>query len=128
MANLKLEIKRAPTPDCPMDQRGPDILQLYLDGDEVPFAGSMARAQKRLGMNAELQLTLDPLVERSETQFIPAYSIGIIYAALDRYEEAIAKFQESHEKNEPMIVLMNHDELLEPIFDDPRIQWAIRVR
>lgn len=75
-----------------------EILEMYTERDDVPFSGSMARAQKRLGMNEALQSALDSLIARSKTEFIPACSIGILYAALDRYEEAIAMFQESYAK------------------------------
>lgn len=103
-------------------EKAREILEPYLGRDEVPYTGSMTHVQKRLGMDEKLQSTLDSMLERSKTEFIPSYSIGIVYAALERYEDAIAMFQESYEKNEPMIVLYNRHDLLEPIFDDARIQ------
>jgi serine/threonine protein kinase/tetratricopeptide (TPR) repeat protein len=99
-----------------------EILERYMDRKEVHFTGSMAWAQKQLGMNDKLEANLEWLLEQRTTRFIPAYSVGILYAALERYEEAIAMFQESHDNNEPIIVILNRDELIEPIWNDPRME------
>jgi DNA-binding winged helix-turn-helix (wHTH) protein/TolB-like protein/tetratricopeptide (TPR) repeat protein len=93
---------------------GPDIL------------GLLGYAQALSGDKSAAQTTIGNLVALSQRQYIPAFSIALIYTALGERNRAFKWLERSYQDHSGLMVYLKVDPLLAPIRSDPRFARLLR--
>ncbi len=82
-----------------------------------------------LGRTAEARKLLDTLVRRSETRYVPAYAIALIYAGLGDKEHVFEWLEKSYQDRSTSMAYLKVDPILKDYRSDPRfIALAKRIR
>ncbi len=85
-------------------------LHLAFLGHAYVMAGDEEKAQK----------ILEELEEKSERAYVPAYSLGMLYAAMGRKQVAFASLKNAAEDRNEWIIWLKVSSALDPLRSDPR--------
>jgi Flp pilus assembly protein TadD len=99
-----------------------------LSGD-TPFAiAALACVLARSGSAHQAEHLLSRLQATSATEYVPPYSLAIVYCGLDRREEALTHLEQSAEERSPSIALwLQREPLLHPLRREPRFQRLLQT-
>ena len=82
-----------------------------------------------LGKTADARKVLDTLVRRSETRYVPAYAIALIYTGLGDKEHVFEWLEKSYQDRSTSMAYLKVDPILKDYRSDPRfIALANRIR
>jgi len=89
-------------------------------------SGYLGFAYAAAGKKAEAQKLLDELKEQSKKQYVPAYSIAIIYAGLNDKDQAFEWLNKAYADRSFYIALLNFESTLDNLRPDPRFKELLR--
>ena len=89
-------------------------------------SGYLGFAYAEAGKKAEAQRVLDELKELSKKQYVPAYSIAIIYAGLNDKDQAFEWLNKAYADRSFYIALLNFEPTLDNLRPDPRFKELLR--
>jgi hypothetical protein len=69
---------------------------------------------------------LDELKESSKRQYVPSYSIAIIYAGLNDKDKAFEWLNKAYDERSHFIALLKVDSVLDNLRPDPRFADLVR--
>ncbi len=91
-----------------------------LAGHDPYLDGLLGYAQARSGNTAAARKLIEELTLRSHTQYVPAFSIALVYTGLGDRVDAIEWLEKSYQDRSTFMVYIKTDPLLDPIRSDPR--------
>jgi len=91
-----------------------------LAGYDPYLEGLLGYAQARSGNAAAARKILEELTSRSGTQYVPAFSIALVYIGLGDREHAFEWLEKSYQDHSTFMVYAKTDPLLDPLRSDPR--------
>ena len=98
-----------------------------LESQSLTSIGYIGGFYAELGRADEARKILELLLERKETEYVPAMAIALIYIGLEEYSSAVPWFEAAHEERDLSLVWYRDESAYpEAIRDDPRIQAIIR--
>ena len=102
-------------------------LQDFEKGNRLAGAGGqylpeIAYAQAVAGNRPEAQRILEELTQKSETTYVPAYSLACILAGLGVRDQAFEYLDKAYEEKSTGMILLKVDPRLDPLRDDPRFE------
>jgi tetratricopeptide (TPR) repeat protein len=112
--------------------RGTDAISSLRKATEfsggTPLAiASLGHALARHGSRAEATILLENLVRRSATEYVPAYSFGLIACGLERKDEAIGYLEEAYRERSPAAAMwMQGEPRLDPLRKEDRFQALLQ--
>src|SRR6201988_108908 len=89
-------------------------------------SGYLGFAYAAAGKKADAQKVLDDLKEQSKRQYVPAYSIAIIYAGLNDKDQAFEWLNKAFDDRSFYIALLNFESTLDNLRPDPRFKELLR--
>jgi len=89
-------------------------------------SGYLGFAYAAAGKKAEAQRILDEMKELSQKQYVPAYSIAIIYAGLDEKDQAFEWLNKAFADRSFYIALLNFEQTLDNLRPDPRFKELLK--
>jgi len=89
-------------------------------------SGYLGFAYAEAGKKTEAQRVLDELKELSKKQYVPAYSIAIIYAGLNDKDQAFEWLNKAYADRSFYIALLNSEPTLDNLRPDPRFKELLR--
>jgi len=89
-------------------------------------SGYLGFAYAAAGKKAEAQRILDEMKELSQKQYVPAYSIAIIYAGLDEKDQAFGWLNKAFADRSFYIALLNFEQTLDNLRPDPRFKELLK--
>jgi TolB-like protein/Flp pilus assembly protein TadD len=89
-------------------------------------SGYLGFAYAEAGKKAEAQRVLDELKELSKKQYVPAYSIAIIYAGLNDKDQAFEWLNKAYADRSFYITLLNFEPTLDNLRPDPRFKELLK--
>jgi len=89
-------------------------------------SGYLGFAYAAADKKAEAQKILDELKEQSKKQYVPAYSIAIIYAGLNDKDQAFEWLNKAYADRSFYIALLNFESTLDYLRPDPRFKELLR--
>jgi len=89
-------------------------------------SGYLGFAYAEAGKKTEAQRVLDELKELSKKQYVPAYSIAIIYAGLNDKDQAFEWLNKAYADRSFYIALLNSEPTLDNLRSDPRFKELLR--
>jgi len=78
------------------------------------------------GKKADAQRLLDELKEQSKKQYVPAYSIAIVYAGLNDKDQAFEWLNKAYDDRSFYIALLNFESTLDNVRPDPRFKELLK--
>jgi serine/threonine-protein kinase len=93
-----------------------------LGGSGAWTVANLAAAHAQLGDVDEAERLLAELVRRSETEWISTMSVGVVHAALGRYDEAIACVERSFEERDCWVVALAVEPAFGVLRGNPRFE------
>ena len=78
------------------------------------------------GKKADAQRLLDELKEQSKKQYVPAYSIAIVYAGLNDKDQAFEWLNKAYDDRSFYIALLNFESTLDNLRPDPRFKELLK--
>jgi len=91
-----------------------------LAGHDPYLDGLLGYAQARSGNTVAARKLIEELTLRSHTQYVPAFSIALVYTGLGDRVDAIEWLEKSYQDRSTFMVYIKIDPLLDPIRSDPR--------
>ena len=89
-------------------------------------SGYLGFAYAEAGKKAEAQRVLDELKELSKKQYVPAYSIAIIYAGLNDKDQAFEWLNKAYSDRSFYIALLNFESTLDDLRRDSRFKDLLK--
>ena len=89
-------------------------------------SGYLGFAYAEAGKKAEAQRVLDELKELSKKQYVPAYSIAIIYAGLNDKDQAFEWLNKAYGDRSFYIALLKFESTLDNLRPDPRFKELLK--
>lgn len=89
-------------------------------------SGYLGFAYAAADKKAEVQRVLDEMKELSKKQYVPAYSIAIIYAGLNDKDQAFEWLNKAYADRSFYIALLNFESTLDNLRPDPRFKELLR--
>ena len=89
-------------------------------------SGYLGFAYAAADEKAEAQRVLDEMKELSKKQYVPAYSIAIIYAGLNDKDQAFEWLNKAYADRSFYIALLNFESTLDNLRPDPRFKELLR--
>jgi len=89
-------------------------------------SGYLGFAYATAGKKAEAQRVMDELKESSKHQYVPAYSVAIIYAGLNDKDQAFEWLNKAYADRSFYIALLNFEQTLDNLRPDPRFKELLR--
>jgi len=89
-------------------------------------SGYLGFAYAAAGKKADAQRILDEMKELSEKQYVPAYSIAIIYGGLDEKDQAFEWLNKAFADRSFYIALLNFEQTLDNLRPDPRFKELLK--
>jgi eukaryotic-like serine/threonine-protein kinase len=87
---------------------------------------SVGRGYALTGRKTEAHKILRELQDRAKREFVPAYTIAMIYTGLGLKEEAIQQIQKSYEEGSFYMIHLKVEPLLDSLRSDPRFNEVVR--
>jgi TolB-like protein/Tfp pilus assembly protein PilF len=97
-----------------------------LDSGTLIYVAAVGYAYARAGREAEARATLARLVEAAPTQYVSAYEVAVIHAALGDTEEAFRWLDRAYAEQAAFIGYMRVDPRLDPLRADPRFTGLLQ--
>ena len=94
--------------------------------DNPSVSGYLGFAYAAADEKAEAQRVLDEMKELSKKQYVPAYSIAIIYAGLNDKDQAFEWLNKAYADRSFYIALLNFESTLDNLRPDPRFKELLR--
>lgn len=109
-----------------------EAVQLTGGGDQYGdqyYESAVGYTYAILGKNADARKVLDNLLRRSETRYVPAYAIALIYAGLGDREHVFEWLEKSYQDRSTSMAYLKVDPILKDYRSDPRfIALSKRIR
>jgi tetratricopeptide (TPR) repeat protein len=99
---------------------------LALSGRSPRFLAALGRSHAISGKRSEAARVLNELKELKSRQFVPSYSIALIYAGLGDRDRTLEWLRKACEEHPGDIVFLNVDPALDSLHSDPRFQDLVR--
>jgi len=101
-------------------------LTVKLSPGNLSYLTNLARLYAWAGKETEARQTLAQVRELSKSQFIGAWTIGLIYVALGDKDEAFAWMDRAYEEREGWLLTLRVNPWLDPLRSDPRFDELVR--
>ena len=103
---------------------GPYMERIRRNFDITPpsVVGLLGHLYAIAGRHDDARAILSKLLDRRETQFIPASALAYIYLGLEDYESTLAWLEVAYEERNYQLTWLNQDYLFNGLRDDPRFQ------
>jgi tetratricopeptide (TPR) repeat protein len=98
-----------------------------LEGDDPYYEGSLGHAYGASGAASKARAIVDKLQERSARQYVPPYSIALVYAGLGERDQAFRWLQKAVEDRSTSMVFLRTDPELGGLRSDPRFVEISRL-
>ena len=82
--------------------------------------GLLGYAEARSGNTAAARKILEELTLRSRTQYVPAFSIALVYTGLGDHDHALEWLEKSYQDRSTFMVYIKIDPLLDSVRSDPQ--------
>ena len=92
------------------------VIPMWVLGHALAIAGEKDEAQQVLRKMKQL----------SRLRYVSSYHMAIIYAGLDRYDEAFGCLERAYDDNDPWLIWLNTEPKLDSMRDDPRFADLLR--
>jgi DNA-binding winged helix-turn-helix (wHTH) protein/TolB-like protein/Flp pilus assembly protein TadD len=97
-----------------------------ISGEDPYLDGLMGCAQAMAGNEMAARKLLNDLLARSRIQYVPAFSIALVYIGLGDRNGALEWLEKSYQDRSTYIVYAKTDALLDPVRSDPRFEALLR--
>ena len=97
-----------------------------LSGPDPYLDGLIGCAQALSGNIAAANTIRDGLISRSRTEYVPAYSIALVYIGLRNRDAALNWLEKAYQDRSTYMVYAKTDPLLDPLRSDPRFISLLR--
>jgi len=91
-----------------------------LAGPDPYLDGLLGYAQARSGNAAKARELCGELTQLSRTQYVPAFSIALVYVGLDEQDRALDWLYKAYQERSSYMIFAKIDPLLDPLRSDPR--------
>ena len=98
-----------------------------LEGDDPYYEGSLGHAYGASGAASQALAIVEKLQERSARQYVPPYSIALVYAGLGERDQAFRWLQKAVEDRSTSMVFLRADPELGGLRSDPRFVKISRL-
>ena len=85
-------------------------------------AAFLGYALARSGNRAEARAELDTLLQLSEERYVSPYNVAMIYAGMDRRDDALAWLERGYREREPRMVFLKSEPKWNSLRGDPRFR------
>jgi DNA-binding winged helix-turn-helix (wHTH) protein/TolB-like protein/lipoprotein NlpI len=100
---------------------------VHLSGGDPYYEGSMGHAYGASGNSTQAQTVLQNLQSRVGKQYVPPYTIALVYAGLGNKDQAFRCLQEAIEDRSTSMVFLRSDPALGSLRSDPRFAQLSRL-
>jgi TolB-like protein/Tfp pilus assembly protein PilF len=97
-----------------------------IGGNSAPSLGTLGVAYAAAGRRADAQESLDQLMERSKTTYVPALYIAGSYASLGQKDKAFEWLEKSYEERSLLLAFIKVIPYFDPLRSDPRYADLLR--
>ena len=87
---------------------------------------NLGYVQGLTGNRAEAVMTLESLRELSTQRHVPAYQFAIVYAGLDKKDQAFAWLEKAYQERSNYLLFLKVIDPMVPLRSDPRFQELVR--
>jgi serine/threonine-protein kinase len=112
-----------------LGQTGPALESLRqaiaLSGPTGWVVASLAVARARIGDTDEAERMLGELEERATAEWISAMTLGVVYTALGRYDDAVAMVERSFDERDCWVVALGVEPAWAPLRGNPRFEAIV---
>lgn len=98
-----------------------------LTGRTPSSLGTLGQTQARAGRGEDARATLNEMLSRARTEYVPAWSIGSLYAALGEVDSAVVWTERAYDEGSNVIAYLDVDPMARRLRGDPRFE-RIRTR
>ena len=92
----------------------------------VPPPAELARDYALAGRAAEARQALADLLASAKRQYVPKYTIAIVYAAMGDKDQALAQLEQAYQDRSPWMAFLKVDPEMDSLRSDPRFQDLMR--
>jgi Flp pilus assembly protein TadD len=97
-----------------------------VEGSIPEVLASLAHGYAMSGKKGEAMKILRELQERSKKEFVPSYTIALIYTGLGMKEEALQYLVKSYDEGSFYMIHLKVEPILDPLRTDPRFTDLVR--
>lgn len=97
-----------------------------LSGDTERTVSGLAYAYALAGQKAKAKKLLEDLRQRSKRRYVPAFDIGVIYAALGESDLAFAYLEKAYDDRHPWLIMLRVTPKMDRLRLDPRFETLCR--
>jgi TolB-like protein/Tfp pilus assembly protein PilF/predicted Ser/Thr protein kinase len=91
-----------------------------LTGRTPSSLGALGKTQARAGLRADARATLNEMLSRARTEYVPAWSIASVYAALGEVDSAVAWTERAYDEGSNVIAYLAVDPVARSLRGQPR--------
>jgi DNA-binding winged helix-turn-helix (wHTH) protein/TolB-like protein/Tfp pilus assembly protein PilF len=95
-------------------------------GGDSSYQGALGHAYAVAGNVERARKLLDFLKNRSRRQYVPAYAIALVYAGLNKKDQAFEWLEKAYEDRSASMALLNVDPALSNLHSDARFTELVR--
>ena len=96
-----------------------------LSGDTERALSGLAYAYAVAGQKAKAKKLLEDLRQLSKRRYVPAFDIGVIYAALGENDLAFAYLEKAYEDRHPWLIMLRVMPKVDRLRSDPRFEQLL---
>ena len=96
------------------------------DPTNPPFLTLAGYAYAKNGQRQEAEQIVKRWQEVAKTQYVSRYWIAIVYAALDKRDEAFNELEKAYQEHDYFMPRLKVDPFLDPLRDDPRFKDLLK--
>ena len=93
---------------------------IALSGDSPDEPASLAYAYARAGKVREATQVMEELQKRATRSYVSPSVVAIMYAGLDKYDQAFASLDQAYEERDSLLVFLKVEPTFDRLRSDPR--------